>query len=126
MSSFLFFFCNLGDIYLKKQDYKEAFVCFSKAVELNPRNYEYLTKKGNSLMYFNEYEEAIRCFDQATAINVHYAKAYGLKGKCLVELNSYDAAIEAFSKAIKIDPLNKVYKEDRDTTIKIRGKFRRI
>ncbi len=91
---------------------------------MNPRSYEYLTKKGNSLMYFNEYDEAIRCFDQAIAINVNYAKAYDLKGKCLVELKDYDAAIESFSKAIKIDPLNKVFKEDREITIKHRGNFR--
>ena len=106
---------------MEEKNYKKALVCYTKALKLDPTNYEYLNSKGISLTHLNQYSEAIKCFDESIELNPTYTNAYISKGKCLLELKEFDAAINEYNKAIKIEPSNTSFQEFKQTAVEDKG-----
>ena len=84
--------------------FKEAIVCFDKAIEINPNFEDTWNGKGAALYALNKYEEAIVCFDKAIEINPKYEKAWYNKGNALYDFNKKEEAIVCYDKAIEINP----------------------
>ncbi|MEQ8225750.1 MAG: tetratricopeptide repeat protein, partial [Candidatus Eremiobacterota bacterium] len=49
--------------------YEEAVKCYDKALEINPKNIDVLTKKGTALIDLEDYEESIKCFNSVLEID---------------------------------------------------------
>ena len=108
---------------MEEKNYKKALICYTKALKLDPTNYEYMNSKGISLTHLNQYSEAIKCFDESIELNPTYTNAYISKGKCLLELKEFDAAINEFNKAIENEPENKGYQELNKAALEEKGSY---
>ena len=89
---------------LKEKDWKKKIECFSKCLELDPKDADAWNNKGYALAKLGRYEEAIRCFDKAIEIDPKHAVAWNNKGVTLGELGRYEEAIRCYDKALEIDP----------------------
>ncbi len=122
MRQFLKFnvFLNIGKILYKIKEYKQAWICFKKAVELEPENDHYLLKKGNCLKSLKKYDEAINCFNKLIQMNpTGNSNAYYLKGACLIETKNYREALKLFEKALEIEPNNQTFLKKKNLTQQI-------
>ena len=58
-----------GDEFLDKGMYREAILCFNKALKLEPNSDSAWNNKGVALEKMGRYEEALLCFERAYEIN---------------------------------------------------------
>ena len=108
----------------KEGKFKEAIVCFDKAIEINPK-YEYaLNGKGNALSDLNKYEEAIVCYDKAIAVNPKDEDAWNNKGLTLYYLDKYEEAIVCYDKAIEINPNFEYAWNNKGATLEFLNKYK--
>ena len=59
---YYFGFNNLGNVFLKKGDLKNAIDCYNKAIEIKNDYYEAYHNMGNAFSKMNDYENAIKKF----------------------------------------------------------------
>jgi len=95
---------TLGILYgiLKKPE--EALQYFNKAIELNPKNPNFYTYKGNTLLNLQRFEEAIASYDKAIELDPKNPDFYYNKGIALADFQRFDEAISLYDKAIAINP----------------------
>jgi tetratricopeptide (TPR) repeat protein len=60
----------------KLKKYKEAIVCYNKAIEINPGYADAYNNKGNALYNLKKYKEAIVCYNKAIKIDPGHTEAY--------------------------------------------------
>ncbi len=108
----------IGLAWYCKKEYKKALDCYSKAIELDPKDCVFYFNKGESLRYLGEYTESLECLNKAIELNSNYAMAYSSKGQTLIELKNFKEAIICFAKAIEIEPNNLVYLNYRTLALK--------
>lgn len=75
-----------GNEKMMQEDYEEAIINYSKAIELNPSNVSAFNNKGLALFRLKRYQEAIDSYDKAIAINSSYANAWFNKAKAVRDL----------------------------------------
>ena len=73
--------------------YQEAFKCFDRALNINPRYTAAWNNKGSTLDQLELHEEAIKCFDKALEFNPNFASAWSNKGGCLKALGNPKEAL---------------------------------
>lgn len=95
---------NIGLSYLAKNQLRDAFVEFQKAIKLNPKNKEPLNALGLVSAEFKEYENAISYYKRALAIDPDYSGAMNNLGVTYVKTGNWDEAIKYFKMALK-DPV---------------------
>ena len=66
---------NLGNVYFKKMNLKEALDYYDKAIQINPNYYEAFYNKEMFLKKINNFPKAIECFDKALKIKADYLPA---------------------------------------------------
>ncbi|MDD5038913.1 MAG: tetratricopeptide repeat protein [Dehalococcoidales bacterium] len=84
-------------------NYDEAFVSFSKAIEIYPCHYPAYTNLGTIFTVTGQYESAITVFNTAILINHDYAPAYSGRGLAYIYTESYKEAINDLDKALEIE-----------------------
>jgi tetratricopeptide (TPR) repeat protein len=88
---------NLGLTLFKQGRYEESLVKFQRALEIEPKNTEYLDLLGNA------YSELGR-LDEAIAIEETYALAHYDRGTVLARMEGQDAAaLKSFKRALELD-----------------------
>jgi uncharacterized protein len=87
--------------------FQQALINYNLAIELDPRNYEYLISKIECLYILNKYNEAIIICNKAIQIEPNYSTAYVIKSECLLEMNEYYLAILNLNKSIELEPNSK-------------------
>jgi tetratricopeptide (TPR) repeat protein len=93
-----------GNVLDELKKYKEAIVCYNKALEIDPGYDVAYYNKGNALYNLYKHKEALVCYNKA--IKIDLAEAYNNNGNALDELKKHKEAIVCYNKAIEIDPDN--------------------
>ncbi|GKT34458.1 hypothetical protein ADUPG1_007809 [Aduncisulcus paluster] len=97
-----------GQEYLKKEQIREAFDCFSQCVELTDAKSIYFYSRGLCHKIFKEYTEAV--FDFSVAIYLckagdkEFANYFSIRGVCLQALGKYDEALKDLTYALRLNP----------------------
>lgn len=87
----------------KMEKYHKTVKTYTKALEINPKDFKAWTNKGNALIAVKEYDKALESYNKALKINPTYPTAWFHKGSVLTELRKYHDAIEAYDKTIELD-----------------------
>ena len=83
-----------------------ALDCITKAIELEPTNYELWFVKGNFLHNMEYYEDAIECFDKARNFGMNPVSVLNHKAHCLLNIEDFEEAFKCYDEAIEINPDN--------------------
>lgn len=97
-----------GLIALRTRKYKEALLCFEKAVLNDKRGNMVIfrTNMGNALHMLELFDEALECYDEVLKLDPEQDNAWSGKGEVFLESGDYRAAIDCCEQAIHIDPEN--------------------
>ena len=93
-----------GEVKMELHDYKGAIADFSKAISLDPDDYDAHTMKAICNYHYGYTEQALKEFDAITRMNPEYVNAHFNKGIVLIDLARYEEAIEEFDQVVKKDP----------------------
>ena len=97
-----------GGVLAKLDGFNESTVAFSKALELNPQNADFIWyTKARSFNASGWYEEAVKAYDSAIKLsdgNITIAQAYDGKGSALFHLGKHNEAVASYDKAIELFP----------------------
>jgi tetratricopeptide (TPR) repeat protein len=93
-----------AEIYLKKDDYKNALSAVETAIGLNPENDSVFFTKARIHLHKEEYKNATKAIDQAIFLNPDMATYYGVKAAILLDTKYTDKAIEMAQKGLELDP----------------------
>jgi tetratricopeptide (TPR) repeat protein len=100
-----------GEIHYQRGEVKEAQAAYSKAIELDPENYELMTTVAERYFNAGSFEDAANYFEQSLGIQERLnliedsdVETYGILGACYNKLGKRDEAIAAFEKASKLKP----------------------
>ena len=105
-------FKKYGDFFMTKNNYEEAIINYSPAIEIVSDNlYQVLFNRANCYIELNKFDLALIDIKKATELKLEIAMNWFLLGKCLKELNKNDEAIIAFDRAYQLEPTNKNYKK---------------
>lgn len=96
-------YMEAGDHYFENEELDKALECFSKAVELSPKDTVALHNKGSVLFVMQKYDDAVQAFDALIAIDSEDTSAYLTKGAALFKAGKYDEAIQALNNVVKRD-----------------------
>ena len=92
-----------ADSLYEKKQYEESLEYIKKALELEPKNPEFLVLNYNVFLKTNELDQAIEGYLKIIKIDPEHAGAYNNLGLAYKNGNQIDQAIRAFLKAIEID-----------------------
>ena len=84
--------------------FETALNAYTKALELNPKDYTIWEDRGFALTRIGKNDEAIKCFDKAIEIKSDFYQAWAYKGDALDRLGKKDEAIKCYDKAVSIKP----------------------
>ncbi|KAM8985191.1 small glutamine-rich tetratricopeptide repeat-containing protein beta [Guaruba guarouba] len=101
-----------GNNHMKEENYGAAVDCYTRAIELDPKNAVYYCNRAAAQSKLNNYSEAIKDCESAIAIDPKYSKAYGRMGLALTSVNKYEEAVTSYQKALDLDPENDSYKSN--------------
>jgi tetratricopeptide (TPR) repeat protein len=90
-----------GEAYSKLKGYLFAFRDFSKAKELNSKNYKSYSKLGDMYLEKEDFNNAIEEYDKALMINHKNSEVYYNRGNAYSKLLDYEKAIEDYGNAMK-------------------------
>jgi len=86
----------------KKGELSEAITSYDKAIEINPRSYEYWFNRGLTLFYLSDFAKAIASYDKAIEMKPNFYKGWYNRGIAQGELGRFEDAIVSFNKVIEI------------------------
>jgi len=100
-----------GEVLYRRGDIKAAQESYTKAIDLDPENYELQRTVAERFFNSNDYESAASYFEQSLAIQERLnlidegdKDDFVALGTCYVKLNKRPEAIAAFEKALKVSP----------------------
>jgi clan AA aspartic protease (TIGR02281 family) len=100
-----------GIDFYKKEDYREAIECFSKAIDQEPKNGLYYYFRATCFDYLDEKTSALK--DINSAINyfskkekIEFAEAFEFRGDIYNYFEEYNKAIDDYTEGIRIKPTN--------------------
>ncbi len=76
----------------------------SKAVELAPKQVEYLRVRSQYLYGKEKFDEALKDIDEAIKLDDNHAATHELRGMILLGLDKPDEALKSFDKASELEP----------------------
>ncbi|MDR3577965.1 MAG: tetratricopeptide repeat protein [Anaerolineaceae bacterium] len=91
-----------GIIYDNLQQYSEAILSKSRALELAPENAEYFFSRGKSYEDFGQHIKAIDDFNKAIELNSMVGMYYIHRGSALKEVNRLEESISDFRRALEL------------------------
>lgn len=99
-------FYNRANHYLKIKDKDNAFNDYSRAIELNPLDYEAYNNRGILFYDMKENEKALSDQNKALEIRPDFAPSHTNKGDIYCRLGEYDKAFDSYARAITNNPYN--------------------
>jgi tetratricopeptide (TPR) repeat protein len=91
------------DLY-NQERYNESLQAYSRALELDPNDFEAWNNKGIDEGSLGSYDEALKSFGNAVALNESYAEAWYNMGVIYDFKGYYYTAVQAYKRATQIDP----------------------
>ena len=95
---------NIGQIYLKHKNFKEAIKEYQKAIGLNPKQVEAYNGIGLAYTMTQEYDLAISAQKQALELDQNLAEAHAGLGLIYLLTDQQDLALKYYRKAIATRP----------------------
>jgi len=92
---------KLGVSYISRDELKNAFIEFQKAIKMYPEHKESYNMLGYISTRFEKYEDAIAYYKKALSIDPKYSDAMNNLGVTYSELGNWDEAIRYFKMAIE-------------------------
>ncbi|MDD3501011.1 MAG: tetratricopeptide repeat protein, partial [Candidatus Cloacimonetes bacterium] len=90
------------------EQHEKAIEDCTKAIELNPDDYETYALRGTCYFNLKQYEHAVEDYTKAIELapddSLYYGTLYNNRGTCYFELKQYEQAIEDYSKSIELAP----------------------
>lgn len=96
----------MADIALQQKNYRLALKAVTDALELDPKDYALVYKKGNIALHLNEPELAYRTFSSMQSLKSRSQEAYFGMAKACIMQNKYQEAEELLKEAENADPSN--------------------
>ncbi|XP_046438466.1 small glutamine-rich tetratricopeptide repeat-containing protein beta-like [Daphnia pulex] len=103
---------NEGNNLMKSEQFTEALVCYSKAIELDGRNAVYFCNRAAAHSKLNQHQSAIDDCKKAITIDPLYSKAYGRMGLAHASLNQHGDAVRCYERAVQLEPENESYQSN--------------
>ncbi|MCH8822095.1 MAG: tetratricopeptide repeat protein [Planctomycetes bacterium] len=97
-------YVGIGDVYIKKKDYKSAEPVFARAARLEPRNFSAQFGHGIALKMLKRFVEAVQAFYRALTIEPADFEANMLMATTRLEMGEPQGALLFAEKAVEIDP----------------------
>jgi len=96
---------NRADIYHKQDNYDNAIVDYTKAIELNPE-YAVDAYLSRGLCYndIEDYDSALNDYTKVIEFNPENEAVYMCRGVCYESLEDYDSALKDYTKVIELNP----------------------
>jgi len=91
------------DLY-NQDKFNESLQAYSRALELDPNDFEAWNNKGIDEGLLGRYDEAQQSFENAVAINESYAEAWYNLGVIYDYNGYYYTAVQAYKRATQINP----------------------
>ena len=98
--------CKRIDELDNKKDKIDLISRFSKAIEINPNDYNLYVQRATIKERREDYKGAISDLDKAIEIDPNNAKSYFYRSNLKKEIEDYKGAISDLDKAIELDPNN--------------------
>jgi len=87
-----------------QEKFDESQQAYSRALELDPNDFEAWNNKGIDEGLLGRYDEALKSFKNAVALNESYAEAWYNMGVIYDFKGDYYTAVQAYKKATQINP----------------------
>lgn len=105
-------FKNQGNDFMKQDKYKEAFDCYTQAIEIDDNTAIYYSNRAAASSKLGDHQAALRDCQEAVEIDPTYSKAYGRMGLAYASMDDHRKAREAYIKAVELDPANESYRNN--------------
>lgn len=99
-------YIGIGDVYIKKKDYKSAEPVFARAARLEPRNFSAQYGHGIALQMLQRFAEAVQAFYRALTIEPADLDANLSMATTRLEMGEPQGALLFAEKAVEVDPAN--------------------
>ncbi|MDG5491515.1 lipopolysaccharide assembly protein LapB [Psychroserpens sp. SPM9] len=96
----------LSQLYLHKEDDKEALMSINKAIELNPYDENYFGQKSYIYLYQKKYTEALDFANEGLRINAKSTFCLNARTTALTKLNRKDEVVDTISDLLNDNPEN--------------------
>lgn len=103
------YYYNYANSKLSQEEYIDAIANYTKAIELNPKDYRFYTNRGNAKKYLKDLNGALEDYYKALGLNPCNADIFSNIGISKYSLKDYPGALEALNKAIELTPTNADY-----------------
>lgn len=97
-----------GDKFYNRKKYDEAIESYTRAIELNPKDYSFFNNRGVAFHAKGELENAIADYTKAVELNPNHFSSFNNRGAAYEDLNMIEQAIADYEKALELDPKNKI------------------
>jgi len=101
---------NQGNEHMNMQMFQEALACYTKAINLDPKNAVYYCNRAAASNRLGNYESAIQDCKTALKYDPSYSKAYGRLGLAYASMNKHQEAVMYYKKAVELEPENENHK----------------
>lgn len=105
-------FKNQGNDYMKQDKYKEAYDCYTQAINLDDNTAIYYSNRAAASSKLGDHQAALNDCQEAVEIDPTYSKAYGRMGLAYASMDDHKKAKEAYTKAVELDPTNESYRNN--------------
>uniref|UniRef100_A0A1B6KFW2 SGTA homodimerisation domain-containing protein n=1 Tax=Graphocephala atropunctata TaxID=36148 RepID=A0A1B6KFW2_9HEMI len=103
---------NEGNSHMSSLNFKEAVICYTKAIQLDPKNAVYYCNRAAASNKLGNYESAIQDCKTALKYDPSYSKAHGRLGLAYASLNQHEEAVKHYKRAVDLEPDNDTYKSN--------------
>lgn len=103
------FYINSGNEFLDNNNFTQAIVAFTKAIEINPNDKSGHYGRGYSKIQLKDYRGAIIDLSQAINLDPSFERAYDHRGYAKFFLGDYDGVINDYDQAINLNPNDALY-----------------
>lgn len=99
-------FYNLGIAYWALGEKQKSLDNYSKAIQVDPKNFESYYARGVCFHFLNDPDKAISDYSKTIELNPSYEKAYYSRGLLFGAKRMWEDAIRDYSKGIELNPNN--------------------
>jgi len=104
-------------------DWQDELERFDKAIQLDPDNAVFYSRRGEAYKKLGRYEEAVTDYSKAIQLNPNNTVYYhSCRGYNYFLLRNYEEALAGFNEAIKINPNEADFYKARGEAFKTQGK----
>ena len=94
---------NEGNTALNEGRLEEAIACYTKAIELEPKNHVFYSNRSAANARAKKFEAAASDAERCIALKPDWARGYSRHGYALLALNRYQEAADAYQKGLDVD-----------------------